>query len=839
MVSHVKKHLKFVGLSCAVVLASGGVWAFDAETGLETARAAQLRQTSDRLLPVAVTKGSFGAIRNVKNLLKLDGEVATFVNNGGIDVPWAVLDIGEASASGYAVIHVKGFRGAAQPVLRLSYANYPQVAARYAEGDFAEGVRGCYMTRDVELPVLPANVFRHELYTVSRTGAIIAPMHQGQFRYARLALDTPNAEVDIDAVEWVVGDYYDRQDLVGYFRSSDPVLDRNWQIGVWTAQLATLRDVWGWRVIDGWLLPRKLEKGPEVGLCNAARLPEKGTITTAFEFRQNPARQMAVGFALFAKDAENALLLSIDEHGFARWTRRVNGCDNVIREMPFDGEQMRDGIPYRLELRWKPMKERLFLSKGIDIDIFINGRSVCNTFRYYHGAQGDGFGFYTPKNVWPMFDYVDVKCADGKTSFRDDFDDKALVAWDFPRPNPVVSDGAKRDRLVWSGDLWWAGRNIYYSLGDVYGMRDSIRLLAHAQTPEGYIHACPYPEIAKPKSGEYGMFESDEFAAWFVPVLYDYWLYTADRATLDAVWPSLVKLMDYLDSFTGKDGLFDQRFETSKHAFSAGLQAGDIAHRSYMDILLYECRKDAALLATAKGDLALAAKWTAEALSTKEAVFKAYWDEANGCFKSQLEKGRWIWDNDSLKMVRGKGEPWSMEANAFALASHIVTPEQAKTVAATVHDNKGTIKYVVMAARGKAEYGMGDEAWTMISTNNWRVFTDTKNPWMGPMTTPEGMNLLEVGCGDQSHPDTALAGFISTAFLGIVPVEPGFKVFKFEPHPYAKLVFAEGRVPTPYGFIDARWERNGDKFIYSFTVPSGTICRLNGREYGPGCHEVQ
>lgn len=824
-------------LTMAAAFAAGNAFTFDAEKGLEAARAAQLRQTTPRLLPVAVTQEARGVVRNSRDILKLDGKPATLVNKRHIGRPWVVLDIGEASASGYAVIHVKGFRGDAQPVLRLSYACFPEVAARSIHGDYSEAGRGSYMTRDVEIPVLPSNVFRHELYTVSRTGAIIAPMHQAQFRYVRVTLETADTEVDIDAIEWVVGDYYDRQDLAGYFRSSDPVLDRHWQIGVWTAQLATIRDVCGWRAIDGWLLPRKLEKGPEVSLCTAAELPGTGTLSCVFELRHNPARLSAVGFALFAKDADNALLLELDERGVARWIRRKDGRDDVLRETLLANAGMRDGMPYRLELRWRPMKEELFLSHGIDIDLVLNGINR-GTFRYYHGALGSRFGLHTPKNFWPMFDFVEILDAGQKRVYRDDFDDTRLADWDYPRPWSVVSDGAKRDRLVWSGDLWWAGRNIYYSLADVYGMRESILLLAHAQTPEGYIHACPYPEIPKPKSGEYGMFESDEFAAWFVPVLYDYWLYTADRKTLDTVWPALVKLMDYLDSFTGKDGLFDQRFETSKSAFSAGLQAGDIAHRSYMDIMLYECRKDAALLAKAVGDRAREEKWAAAARRTKEAVFKNYWQEDKGCFKSQLEKGRWTWDNKALKMVRAEGEPWAMEANSLALATHIVDQKQAESVAKTVKDNKWTIKYVVMAARAKAEYGMGDEAWTMISTNNWNVFTDKKKRWDGPMTTPEGMNLYRDGCGDQSHPDTALAGLISTAFLGIVPVEPGFKKFKFEPHPYASLEFAEGRVPTPFGPIDARWERKDGKFSYTFTVPRGTSCLLDGKTYGPGRHVI-
>lgn len=41
------------------------------------------------------------------------------------------------------------------------------------------------------------------------------------------------------------------------------------------------------------------------------------------------------------------------------------------------------------------------------------------------------------------------------------FDD--LSDWEFTRTPVFMSDGAKRDRLPWSGDLDWAGRNIYYA----------------------------------------------------------------------------------------------------------------------------------------------------------------------------------------------------------------------------------------------------------------------------------------------------------------------------------------------------------------------------------------
>ena len=127
-------------------------------------------------------------------------------------------------------------------------------------------------------------------------------------------------------------------------------------------------------------------------------------------------------------------------------------------------------------------------------------------------------------------------------------------------------------------------------------MRGSVMLLGFNQTPEGYVQACPYAERATPPAkGEWGPFQSDEFAAWFVPVLYDYYLYSGDAKTARELYPNVLKLMDYLAAHTENDGTFIQRAETSKHA--CNLNLGDTSHRAYMDILLWKCCIDAAALA--------------------------------------------------------------------------------------------------------------------------------------------------------------------------------------------------------------------------------------------------
>ena len=83
------------------------------------------------------------------------------------------------------------------------------------------------------------------------------------------------------------------------------------------------------------------------------------------------------------------------------------------------------------------------------------------------------------------------------------------------------------------------------------------------------------------------------------------------------------------------------------------------------------------------------------------------------------------------------------------------------------------------------------------------------------------MHLHRRGWGDESHPDTAIAGIYSSYVLGIVPLTPGFQRFSFCPQTDG-LTFAEGTVPTYFGDIRARWEKKGDGVVFTITVPPGT-----------------
>lgn len=787
------------------------------DRGLEFSRREALAPTSSVVRAAGVV-WSQGKVENPQGVLTSNGGTTRMSWQGGAAaVPVLVLDFGKSSIEGWAVMRVKSVRGS--PTLRLAYANYPDRDALREDGDFNEITRSKYMGRDIELPVLPANVNRHELYRIVRPGTFVAPMLMPQFRYMRVQLDSPG-EIEIDSIEVHCQNVCDTSELDGYFKSSDPDMDRLWQIGVWTAQLAAIKTTWAWNSVLGKLQPRKLTCGSDVNLSSSSDLmPDEGSVSLDFECGVNPAMLAHLGVCLFASDKNNALLCSLSEGGTLRWVRRDKGADNVLRETVIKSA-FADGLRHRLELQWHQKGDATIVSALMD-------GAVVGCLDYRHRLHGHRFGFWSRKGWWPSYDSLEIRDGKGNVVFQDGFEDASLPGWDFERPEPFVSDGTKRDRLVWSGDLYWAGRNFYYAFNDSSLMHKTIGLLARNQTPEGYVQACPYADQPPPGSGDLGPFESDEFAAWFIPVLHDYWWHTGDDDAARRYFPNVRKLLEYLGKRTGDDGLFEPRLETSKHAFAPSLQKGDVRHRSYMDILLWMCWRGASEMAAAIGEPELAERWAAQAKKTRHAANQAYWDEDNGRYRVAKENYSLRWDGVEFcnvgKMTKVMDSPFgrvAMEPNALAVESGFATPDQARRICPQLVAQSWVRKFILLSAIGKGRSGFGEDAWQTIATNRWSVFSDPA--WDGPWTTAEGMDPPRYGSCDQSHPDVAPAGFISSCFLGVVPLGSGYSRFSFSPAPPDGLRFAEGRVPTKYGPIDARWKRTGDSYEFELVVPPGT-----------------
>ena len=716
----------------------------------------------------------------------------------------AVFDFGPETVGGFAAFEVESFEctpDGALPVLRLAYACHPDGLS--PTGDFSREEHAEYL--HVDNPVLPANPNRHELYTIPRTGTFVAPLLQGQLRYIRASLDTPGASVVISDLRIANPGVHSDAEPVGSFECSDPQLEAIWRLGVRSCQLASFPNPDGWRVVEGALLPRRLERGAADGWCRF--VPDfAGILELDVEFRKNPHVSAPAFFEV--------LTGCLDAEPAARQIVRQEGPDGVIRTV-------------RVPL--------------------LPGR----------------FGFHMEKEQWPVIHEVRVLDEKGTLRWKDDFVNNAAAPrlgstsnWVYPSAPPYLADGAKRDRLVWSGDLWWSQRTAYCAFGpaDPY-MAGALRILAFHQTPEGYVQAAPYAEDdVPPRSGDYGLFASDEFSAWFVPVLWEHFLWTGDEPLARELWPAADRDLRYLATRMGPDGLHEPHLEASKHAYA--MECGDLSKRAYQNLVIWMAWRDGARLARALGHDARAAELETLARDHGAAIRRAFKDgdaafsRVNGDDAAESRiPGAW----NTVLGERG-GDPLSC---AMLLASGFADEEEAR-VLAREWCRTGVGKFQALCLRGKFRHGFTEAAIREIRDGNWPALADPA--WPGAHCTTECLYLYTHGWWDESHPDTSISDVFQTYLLGVEPLEPGFRTFRLAPQPPNDLAWARGRVPTPHGTIEVEWRRaptasgqqqeiahpttsvSGPRpsdLGLSISVPDGTTAILfDGRTLGPGHHEL-
>lgn len=170
-----------------------------------------------------------------------------------------------------------------------------------------------------------------------------------------------------------------------------------------------------------------------------------------------------------------------------------------------------------------------------------------------------------------------------------------------------------------------------------------------------------------------------------------------------------------------------------------------------------------------------------------------------------------------------------------ALALDMVSEEKKPMVIAQLkreleavdyHLNTGFLSTVYLLPT-LCDHGMTAEA--------FRILEQTTAPgWLHPVTLGattmlenwDGMDMFRDSFNHYSF--GAVCQFLFEYVAGIRPAfnAPGFKEFELRPVIGGSLTWAEARYKTQYGSIRSRWERNGNHFAYTCTIPDGTMARL-------------
>jgi hypothetical protein len=122
----------------------------------------------------------------------------------------------------------------------------------------------------------------------------------------------------------------------------------------------------------------------------------------------------------------------------------------------------------------------------------------------------------------------------------------------------VLVDGAKRDRLVWPGDIAISGPSIFVSTNSLDTIRNGIDSLFILQQSDGRLPyaGTPFSKFVGEKTGVPDLFLwSFTYHCHTLNDLYDYYLFTGDLDYVVSYWDQYKLGVNYVLQFIDSTGL--------------------------------------------------------------------------------------------------------------------------------------------------------------------------------------------------------------------------------------------------------------------------------------------
>lgn len=387
----------------------------------------------------------------------------------------------------------------------------------------------------------------------------------------------------------------------------------------------------------------------------------------------------------------------------------------------------------------------------------------------------------------------------------------------------VVVDGAKRDRLVWTGDLGPAGAAIYSSTYETDAIRDSLLSLSTFQEKSGYIPACsPGPIPARVASGFFG-----DYVAWWVVVLYQYYMHTGDRELVRELFPVIKRALAYLHGQC-RGGLFRQ---TPLNMMEWCFLVFRLGKPSYTNVMYYWALNGASSIAHEVGEEDVSIGYVSRAFRLGENIERELRDKGRGVLlDTTVDPGRVPQDANVLAIIAGLTEEPEEARRVLDYirdsmwvewgSTNVDVPYYRLTPGLQPH-NKRVVPFMVNYEALARFAAHDDEGAMELIRRCWGTMVDTEPnttfwEWAGRRGGVD--NHLASLCHGWSAGALPL---LSKYVLGIRPSGAGYRNFRFDPRACG-LEWVEGRVPVPGGFIEARVERKKDgTYEKRFKAPRG------------------
>ncbi len=405
----------------------------------------------------------------------------------------------------------------------------------------------------------------------------------------------------------------------------------------------------------------------------------------------------------------------------------------------------------------------------------------------------------------------------------------------------VVTDGAKRDRSIWAGDLGLEDLAGNYSLRSAPGvLRASLQAFSCLQYDDGQLSPttqiavqCPndppppvasasqFPAGAQP-APDLGALRLPQYTAAWVIALRDYYMFTGNRRFAHLMMPVVRRGLAYfLANLDG--GLYrtpSQKLTYNWHPLDT---AGGID--AYTNASLFRALLAGAMLERRVGMGRRAANaYLSQAGALRSAMLARLWRPQLGAFIGNTDDPHANHTQDAqVEAVLGgiTAPNQSLDALHF-IDARLMTPFGVAN--GEFDDDPYMGRYIspfISSTELLARLSVGDtnSALNLIRRTWGQMLV------AGPGTIWESMQLnglpgsgtISLAHGWGGGPVPALSGYV----LGIRPTTPGYRHWIVAPQP-GDLHYAQGQAPTPHGPLASRWRRWGHLFKLTVAAPRGT-----------------
>jgi Bacterial alpha-L-rhamnosidase 6 hairpin glycosidase domain len=190
----------------------------------------------------------------------------------------------------------------------------------------------------------------------------------------------------------------------------------------------------------------------------------------------------------------------------------------------------------------------------------------------------------------------------------------------------VLVDGAKRDRLVWPGDIAISGPSTFVSTNDMDSIKNGLDSLLLLQNSSG---ALPYAGVPFEKLG---LGFSFTYHLYSLIDIHDYYLYTGNKAYLEKNWHAFKLGLNYSLSFIDSTGL---QYVTTPNDW---LRFGMGGHNIEANAILYYTLGLGLQLADILDDTSVTSKYTKARSGIKSAANARLWDPEMNLYRDNDTK---------------------------------------------------------------------------------------------------------------------------------------------------------------------------------------------------------